>query len=74
MRCRPVAQLDKERLRRELQTPVMHGVEMLAAPALDISSTDIRRRAQAGLSLRYLTPDTVVGFIEKEQLYRKQAT
>jgi nicotinate-nucleotide adenylyltransferase len=35
----------------------------------DISSTDIRRRVKAGLSLRYLLPDSVDAYIRKYQLY-----
>ena len=58
------------RLRRHLATPAMQGVELLVAPGLDLSSTELRRRAREGKSLRYLTPDAVIGFIEKEGLYR----
>jgi nicotinate-nucleotide adenylyltransferase len=38
-------------------------------PALEISSTDLRRRAQQGRSLRYLVPDAVVDYIERHGLY-----
>jgi len=58
------------RLRRHLATPAMHGVELLVAPGLAISSTELRRRVREGKSLRYLTPDAVIRFIEKEGLYR----
>jgi nicotinate-nucleotide adenylyltransferase len=58
------------RLRRHLAAPAMQAVELLVAPGLDISSTELRRRVAEGKSLRYLTPDPVVGFIEKEGLYR----
>jgi nicotinate-nucleotide adenylyltransferase len=40
-------------------------------PRLDISSSLIRRRAAAGQPLRYLTPDAVVAYIEREGLYRR---
>jgi nicotinate-nucleotide adenylyltransferase len=36
---------------------------------LDISSSDIRKRAARGRSIRYLTPDSVVQLIEKQELY-----
>ncbi len=38
-------------------------------PMIDISSTDIRRRAAAGLSIRYLVPDSVAEYIHAHRLY-----
>ncbi len=46
------------------------GVTTLEVPALAISSTDCRRRAQAGLPVWYLVPDGVVQYIAKHGLYR----
>jgi nicotinate-nucleotide adenylyltransferase len=40
-------------------------------PRLDISSSLIRRRAGAGLPVRYLVPDAVASYIEHERLYRQ---
>jgi nicotinate-nucleotide adenylyltransferase len=40
-------------------------------PRIDISSSLIRRRAAAGLPLRYLVPDAVADYIEREGLYRQ---
>ena len=40
-------------------------------PRLDISSSLIRRRAAAGLPLRYLVPEPVAEYIEREGLYRQ---
>ncbi len=37
---------------------------------LDISATDLRNRAASGRSLHYLTPPTVLQYIEKHGLYR----
>lgn len=37
---------------------------------VDISSTEIRERAAAGRSIRYLTPDTVCDYIAAQGLYR----
>ena len=42
---------------------------MLQVPGVDISSTELRRRAAAGETLRYLTPWPVVQYIEANQLY-----
>ena len=38
-------------------------------PQLDISATEIRERLRRGLSVRYLVPDNVADYIEKERLY-----
>lgn len=37
---------------------------------MDVSSTEIRRRVAAGLSIRYLVPEAVRALIERERLYR----
>ncbi|MEE8170038.1 MAG: nicotinate-nucleotide adenylyltransferase [Phycisphaerae bacterium] len=42
----------------------------LETPAIQISSTDIRNRTGRGRSIRYLTPDPVVVFIDEHGLYR----
>ncbi len=39
-------------------------------PALEISSTDIRRRCTEKKSIRYLVPDVVTNYINTHQLYR----
>lgn len=41
------------------------------APMLEITSTAIRERVQTGESIRYLVPDAVAAYIEKEGLYRE---
>jgi len=46
------------------------AIERIALPQLEISSSDLRRRAAAGCSLRYLVPDEVRSFIEQHALYR----
>jgi nicotinate-nucleotide adenylyltransferase len=38
-------------------------------PRLDISSSLIRRRVAIGLPVRYLVPDAVAAYIERERLY-----
>lgn len=42
----------------------------LTGPALDISSTALRRRVATGQPIRYQTPDAVVTFIDQQGLYR----
>ena len=41
----------------------------VAGPRLDISSTLLRERVTAGQSIRYLTPEPVVEYIMRHQLY-----
>lgn len=45
-------------------------VARMTMPGLDISSTDIRQRVREGKPIRYLVPQEVAGFIEKNGLYR----
>ena len=44
-----------------------HQVEM---PVVGLSSTEIRRRVAAGLSIRYMTPRAVEKYVEAHALYR----
>lgn len=46
------------------------SIEPFGLPELDISGTDLRRRVAEGRSLRYLTPDPVIDYIERRGLYR----
>jgi nicotinate-nucleotide adenylyltransferase len=41
-------------------------------PLIELSSTDLRRRAASGRSLRYRTPRAVEKYIETHQLYRDE--
>ncbi len=50
--------------------PRIHRLDCLA---LDISSTDIRERVATGRSARYLTPDSVLCYIERHGLYSRAA-
>ena len=54
---------------RFAESPIDFDVTYLEVPALAISSSSLRERVVAGQSLRYLTPDPVIGYIHKHQLY-----
>ncbi len=45
-------------------------VVRIKMPFMEISSTDIRDRAKAGQSLRYLVPDAIADYIKEHKLYR----
>lgn len=49
-------------------------VRIVEIPVLEISATDIRRRVRESRPIRYLTPDAVVDYIEREGLYREVET
>jgi nicotinate-nucleotide adenylyltransferase len=46
-------------------------IEFIEVPALAISSTDIRLRVKEKRPIRYLTPESVVAYIEKQRLYQE---
>lgn len=43
---------------------------ILAAPQVDVSSTEIRQRVASGVPIRYLVSDSVRSYIEEHGLYR----
>jgi nicotinate-nucleotide adenylyltransferase len=45
-------------------------VSLVQMPAVDLSATDIRSRAAAGRSIRYMTPRPVEEYIRQHGLYR----
>ena len=49
----------------------MPAVELMAVPALAISSSDIRDRVASHRPIRYLLPEAVAAYIEKNGLYRE---
>jgi len=48
-------------------------LETVEAPLIGIASRDLRRRAAAGRSLRYLTPRAVECYVHDKRLYRTDA-
>lgn len=57
---------EAERMRHATDPRVL----VMEIPALAISSTDIRRRVREGMPIRYLVPEGVREFIEKNGFYR----
>jgi nicotinate-nucleotide adenylyltransferase len=54
------------------ESPATPRIVLLSASTLNVSSTEIRRRAGAGESLDGLTPPGVIAHIERHRLYRER--
>lgn len=63
---RPGYELTEEMFPEEIQ----RRVHLIEIPAMAISSTDCRKRAQEGRPVWYLVPDGVVQYIAKNRLYQ----
>ncbi len=50
---------------------IQADIDWVDAPLIDISATDLRRRAAGGLSLRYRVPEPVRVYIETNRLYSR---
>ncbi|MDX9873026.1 MAG: nicotinate-nucleotide adenylyltransferase [Clostridia bacterium] len=59
----------KDRLSKKLGSSSLDKIIPLEVPAMAISSTDIRNRMRTGRSIKYLLPDSVENFIDKNNLY-----
>lgn len=68
---RPGYELGSEHLADVLDGLPEDALTLVEIPALAISSTDCRRRAQESRPLWYLMPDGVVRYISKRELYCK---
>ena len=45
-------------------------IEVMDFPRVEISSTDIRNRIKEGLSVKYMLPDAIYEYIERNNLYK----
>jgi nicotinate-nucleotide adenylyltransferase len=52
-----------------LGTAVRERIVVVEMPSVDLASTDIRRRVQAGRSIRYMVPRAVEEYIRQHRLY-----
>lgn len=74
-----VAVVEREGLHREEVEHVLDGLApagrltFFTMPRVDVSSSLVRRRAAAGLPVRYLVPDKVANFIGAQSLYGASA-
>ena len=48
-------------------------LEIIDMPEVDISSTDLQRRAREGLPIKYQVPEKVERYIQEHRLYRRQS-
>lgn len=67
---RPGYDIDQARARLA-NSGVAFDVRYIEIPALAISSTNIRERVRRGKSVRYLTSESVIGYIRKNGLYNR---
>jgi nicotinic acid mononucleotide adenylyltransferase len=64
------AALEKLRQRFSAEQVARLAAGVAPTPLIDITSTQIRRRIREGRSVRYLTPDAVIEYINRRGLYR----
>jgi nicotinate-nucleotide adenylyltransferase len=55
----------------ELKVTHKTQIYVLRVPSLDISSTEIRRRVETGISVKYLVPEKVIDIISEHSLYAR---
>ena len=62
------------RKKAELEKRYHAVISIISVPCIQISSTEIRERISVGLSVRYLVPETVLQYMDRHLLYRKNFT
>ena len=68
---------DREGLEKQiiyLTDKYQADIKILPADRIDISSTKIRRLIREGKSVRYMLPDQIIRFIQKNHLYRQETS
>ena len=70
---RPGYELDGDHIAAALKDKADDALTLVEVPALAISSTDCRKRAEENRPIWYLVPDGVVQYVSKRGLYRSHA-
>jgi nicotinate-nucleotide adenylyltransferase len=70
---RPGYELDGDHIQKALKEMPPDALTLVEVPALAISSTDCRKRAEVGRPIWYLVPDGVVQYVSKRNLYPASA-
>ena len=70
---RPGYELDGAHIQKALKEMPADALTLVEVPALAISSTDCRKRAEEGRPIWYLVPDGVVQYVSKRNLYLSRA-
>ena len=70
---RPGYELDGAQIQKALKEMPADALTLVEVPALAISSTDCRKRAEEGRPIWYLVPDGVVQYVSKRNLYLSHA-
>ncbi len=60
-----------EPILNRLPEAIRRAVRLIPSTALDISATQLRELTRTGGTLRYLTPDNVIEYIQTHHLYRE---
>jgi nicotinate-nucleotide adenylyltransferase len=69
---RPGSELDRAMVEQRFGTAVGR-IHLLDGPALDVSSSELRRRVATGRTIRYLVPRSVEQHIHDRELYRTRS-
>ncbi len=64
---------DLRSLKERLPGAYLTRILLLGSTAIGISSSDMRQRMAQGLPIRYMTPDVVIDYIRKHNLYANAA-
>lgn len=69
-----VSMEDMEEHAKYLEDKFGGCIRLLTTPNIEISSTMIRERIQSGKDVKYFLPDSVLDYIHKNSLYKKNET